>query len=227
MDILANNVMRLRRGVSDMTTNLMVMMGHPFGTKAEWSRIDIAGLLLKSVPVNRPSIQSRRRYRLQPAAPQAKLLERLTQQHRSRLSRPPRRILLLSAMNKSVKKCPRSNDDRSCTHSAAIPKPDSDCPLAGLSADFRRQTTVLQNQIRNFSLLDLKIPLRLQNLAHPNPIGLLVALRPRRPHRRPAGSVQQSKLDANCIRNLAHNAAQRVDLAHQVPFGNSANRRIA
>ena len=59
------------------------------------------------------------------------------------------------------------------------------------------------------------------------PIGLLVALRPRRPHRRPARSIQQSKLDADRIGDFAHDAAQRIDLAHQVPFGNSANRRIA
>src|SRR5690349_8236220 len=84
-----------------------------------------------------------------------------------------------------------------------------------------------KDQIRDFRLLDLQIGLRLQHLAHFYPVRLLVALRPWRPDGWPARRVQQTKLDADRIRDLAHDSAQRIDLAHQVTFGDSADRRIA
>jgi hypothetical protein len=69
--------------------------------------------------------------------------------------------------------------------------------------------------------------LAFQHLAHPHAIELLVALRPRTPHRRAARAVQQPELNAHRIGHLAHHAAQRVHFAHQVPLGHAANRRIA
>ena len=85
----------------------------------------------------------------------------------------------------------------------------------------------IQHQIHHFRLLDVQIRLRLQHLAHLHPVLPLVALRPRRPHRRPARGIQQAKLDPHSIRNLAHNAAQRVHFPHQVPLGDAANRGVA
>ena len=101
------------------------MMRNPLGAKAEWRGIDVAGLHLKSRPIDGASIQSRRRSRLQPAAAQAQLLQRFAQQHRSRLARPSRGILLLAAMNQSIQKCSRGDDDRRCADRAAIAQPDS------------------------------------------------------------------------------------------------------
>ena len=34
-------------------------------------------------------------------------------------------------------------------------------------------------------------------------------------------------MDPDCIGDFAHHAAERIDLAYEVPFGNTANRRIA
>ena len=48
-----------------------------------------------------------------------------------------------------------------------------------------------------------------------------------RPHRRPPARIQQPELDPARIRHLAHHAAQRVHLAHQVSLGDPANRRVA
>ena len=69
--------------------------------------------------------------------------------------------------------------------------------------------------------------LRLQHLAHLHAVELLVALRPRTPHRRPARGIQQPELDAHSVGHLAHDAAQRIHLAHQVALGHAANGRIA
>ena len=43
----------------------------------------------------------------------------------------------------------------------------------------------------------------------------------------PRRGIQQAKLDADRIRDLAHDAAQRVHLAHQVALGNAAHGGIA
>jgi hypothetical protein len=64
-------------------------------------------------------------------------------------------------------------------------------------------------------------------LAHLQPVLLLVALCSRRPHRRPARGVQEAEPNADGIGHLAHDAAQRVHFAHQVSFGNAADRGIA
>ena len=56
---------------------------------------------------------------------------------------------------------------------------------------------------------------------------MLVALRARRPDRRAARSIQQAELDADRIGDLAHDAAERVDFAHQVSLGDAADGRIA
>src|SRR6266404_1174710 len=82
------------------------------------------------------------------------------------------------------------------------------------------------HHIRHFSLLDLQIRLRLKHLAHLQPVGLLVALRPRRPDGGPTRSVEQPKLDSDRIRDLAHDAAKRIHFPHQVPLSDAANRRI-
>ena len=86
---------------------------------------------------------------------------------------------------------------------------------------------MLYDQIRHFRLLDLQIGLRLQHLPHLQAVGLLIALGTRRPDRRTARGVQQAELDAHSIRDLAHNAAQRIDFAHQVTLGDATYGRVA
>ena len=76
-------------------------------------------------------------------------------------------------------------------------------------------------------MLDLQVRLRLQHLAHLEAVGLLVALRARRPHGRAAGGVEQAELDADRVGDLAHDAAERIHFADQVPLGNSPDRGIA
>ena len=86
---------------------------------------------------------------------------------------------------------------------------------------------LLEDQIRYFRLLDVQIGLGLQHFAHLHAILLLVTLRPWRPHRRTARRVQQSELDADRVRHLAHNAAQCIHFADEVPLGDAADGGIA
>ena len=48
-----------------------------------------------------------------------------------------------------------------------------------------------------------------------------------RPDGRTAAGVQQSELDAGRVNHLAHDPAERVNLAHEMPLGDPADRRVA
>ena len=73
----------------------------------------------------------------------------------------------------------------------------------------------------------MEVRLRLEHLAHLDAVLLLVALRSGRPNCWAARSIQQAKLDAHRVSDFAHDAAECIDFADEVPFGNSANGGIA
>jgi hypothetical protein len=52
-------------------------------------------------------------------------------------------------------------------------------------------------------------------------------MRPRRPDRRPLARVERAELDAGLVGGKRHGAAQRVDLAHEVPLADAADRGVA
>ncbi len=85
----------------------------------------------------------------------------------------------------------------------------------------------VNNQLGYLGLLDFQIRLGLQHLAHLQAVLLLVALRSWRPDRWSARGIQQAKLDADSVGHLAHDSAQRVHLAHEMPLGDAANGGIA
>src|SRR5262245_17699459 len=58
-------------------------------------------------------------------------------------------------------------------------------------------------------------------------VRLFVRLRPRRVHRGALGAIEHAELDACLIDVLAHLAAERVNLAHDLPLGDAADRRVA
>jgi hypothetical protein len=87
--------------------------------------------------------------------------------------------------------------------------------------------SLVEDQIHNFRLPDMQPRLRLKHLPHLHAILLLVALRTWTPHRRPARRIEQPELNPNRIGHLAHNPAQRINFAHQVPLGHAAHRRVA
>ena len=62
---------------------------------------------------------------------------------------------------------------------------------------------------------------------HLGAIAHAIGLRSRRLNRRTTRSIEQPKLNAGAINDAAHDAAERVNLAHEMAFRNSANRRIA
>jgi hypothetical protein len=69
--------------------------------------------------------------------------------------------------------------------------------------------------------------LRLQHFAHFHAVKLLVALGARAPDGRAARGVEQAELDADGIGDLAHDAAESVHFADEMPLGDAADGGIA
>ena len=56
---------------------------------------------------------------------------------------------------------------------------------------------------------------------------MLIALGAGRPDGGSTRSIEQAKLDPNRVRDLAHDAAEGIDFANQMAFGNSAYGGVA
>src|SRR6185369_757682 len=69
--------------------------------------------------------------------------------------------------------------------------------------------------------------LRFDERANRAAIETAIALSPRRPNRRPLAAIEHSELDRGEIRCSPHDPAQRIDLANDRAFGDSADRGIA
>src|SRR5579859_1754371 len=85
----------------------------------------------------------------------------------------------------------------------------------------------LEDEFGNFSLLDAEIGLALEHFPHTDAIHFLIALRARRPDGGAAAGIEQAELDADGVDDFAHYAAERVDFAHQVSFGDAADSWVA
>ena len=66
-----------------------------------------------------------------------------------------------------------------------------------------------------------------EDFRHRAAVQLAVGLGARAPHRRSLAAVQHAELDAGPVDRAAHDAVERVDLAHQMALGEPADRRVA
>ncbi len=212
MNILTNDAMRLRRSERYVARHLRLC--DLLGAKAEGRGIGVAWLYFELTPVDGAAVQTWRSSGLEPASAQSEQLEGFTQKLGGWFAAASGRIGLLATMNESVEKSSGRDDDSLCADSAAIAQFDA------------ARGVLFQNQLRDFRLLHYKVRLAFQYLAHLHAILLFVALRARRPYRRSAGGIEQSELYANGVGNFAHDAAERVNFAYEVSFGDPANCRV-
>ena len=104
---------------------------------------------------------------------------------------------------------------------------DAAANLDGLPDSLTPDSWLLENQIRHFGLLDLQVRLRLEHFLHLQAICLLVALGAWRPDGGTARGVEQAELNADGVGDLTHDAAEGVDFADKVSFGDAADGGIA
>ena len=98
--------------------------------------------------------------------------------------------------------------------------------LAGRGHD-ANDALVLDQKIFDRGGADGEIVLGSQRRLHRGAIELAVRLGARPAHRRALAAVEHPKLDAGGIRDPAHHAVQRIDLAHQMALADPADRGIA
>ena len=86
---------------------------------------------------------------------------------------------------------------------------------------------MIEPQILDRTLGDVEVRGFGQQFADRPAIELAVGLGARAAHRRPLAAVEHAELDAGAVDRPAHEAVERVDLAHQMPLAEPADRRVA
>ena len=163
------------------------------------------------------AVEPRRRAGLEPPEREAGARQGLRQPARRRLADPAGRDLLLADMNEAVAgRCRssarrgrrRSDGRRRATTPAARPRSSSSRSSAAPSAMSRLGVSASRSAIAPA-------------------IELAVGLGARAAHRRPLAAVEHAELDAGAVDGAAHDAVERVDLAHQMALAEPADRRVA
>jgi hypothetical protein len=90
-----------------------------------------------------------------------------------------------------------------------------------------RYPAVLDEEPLHHGLPQIQAPFLFQVGFHGQAVGLLVALHPGAPDRRPLGEIEGAELDAGAVGQVPHDAPQGVDLFHQVAFGQAPHRGVA
>ena len=85
----------------------------------------------------------------------------------------------------------------------------------------------LAEEIVDLALDHRQVRLPPDRRLHGRRVKLAVGLGARAAHGRALAAIEQAELNAGGVGDAAHEAVERVDLAHQVPFAEPANRGIA
>src|ERR1700736_2264166 len=136
-------------------------------------------------------------------------------QTRRRVGHSTTCLLMFAHMQESPKKRSRCDDHRSCPNRP--PKIGFD--TGNRAVDYRHSC--------DGRLLNGQIFRGFQDGLHSELICLLVTLRPRSSHRWTFGPVQHSKLNPGCIGINSHRATESVDLSHDMPLRQAADRWVA
>ena len=132
-------------------------------------------------------------------------------------ARPP-------AMRVSVPMCsrPRRKVPAVITTAAAPKRRPS-----SVSIPVTRPPESIDEQSRDRSLNRVELGLLLDERANRAPVHPAIALRARRPHRRPLAAIEHAELQRRHVGRARHDAAQRIDLASDRPLGDAADGGIA
>ena len=177
----------------------------------------VARLHFEPRPVDRRPVEPRRRAGLQPAEREAGLLERVA----------PARPTALSPTRPAGVRC----SPRWITPRRKVPVVDDHAPRRRA----RGRRRVRAPRIAP-SAMTKRLGLGLDHRQigglddqplHRQAIELAVGLGARPLHRRALAAVEDAELDAGGVGGAAHQAVERVDLAHQMALAEPADRRIA
>ena len=86
---------------------------------------------------------------------------------------------------------------------------------------------MLEDEVDYFGLLDEEVGDGLQFFAHAGAVEGLVALGAGRPDGGASGGVEEAELDAAAVGDFSHDAAEGVDFADEMAFGDAADGGVA
>src|SRR6185369_9147107 len=86
---------------------------------------------------------------------------------------------------------------------------------------------LLQMDRSDFTLLQVEILFPFEHTLHPEPVKLLVRLRPRRPYGRSLSGIENSELYSGRVDVFTHFAAERINFFYDMPLCLTTNGRVA
>ncbi len=194
------------------------------GAEGERGWVGVAGLLFEAGPIDGAAVEARRCSGLEAAAAEAEALEGFAEERAGGLAGAAGGVLLLAAVDEAVEEGSGGDDGGGGEDVAAVAELEaSDAAGCGIV----RVRRVVEEDVGDFGLLDEEVGLLLEELAHADAVEGLVALGAGAPDGGAAGGVEEPELDAGGIGDFADDAAEGVDLADEVAFGDAADGGVA
>ena len=123
--------------------------------------------------------------------------------------------LFLADMNEPGQKCSRRENNRTCQQF-----------FSGLGRN-ANNAILFKNKSAHGRFNNTQIILAANFVLHRRAVKLAVRLGAGASHRRTLRTIEQTELNSGTIRNPAHQAIKRIDLAHQMSLAQTADGRIA
>ncbi len=175
----------------------------------------IARLLREAREIDRAPVDPGRRPGLQPSHRQVQLAQARGQRERGRITRPSRPVPGHADVDEAAEECPGGEHDGRGPQLQADRGHRAHDPIS------------LHEQVVDRRLEEPEVGLGLEPAADRAAVEHPIRLGARRAHRRSLARVQGPELDAGLVGGECHGAAQGVDLPHEVPLADAADRGIA
>ena len=217
VQVRPDQLVQLRRRVGDPAGQLPAV--DPLGEEGEGFRLGVAGLKLGFLVVDGCGGQPGRRAGLEAGQPNAQALQGPAQALAGRLAHAAARRGGLA-------------DVEQAAHEGAGAENDRRGPIDRAAGDANAADALLtaagfHHEVLDGLLAERQSRLLLAEAADFLLIGPLVGLRPRAVHGRPLAAVEHAEVDGGGVDGAAHESAQGVDLADQLPLGQAADGWIA
>ena len=213
VEVFADDLVGFARGIGQIADRLIA--GRPVGVERERDDLLLALLHLETGKVDRTAVDARRGAGLEPLQAQAEPAQRLGQRLCRRKSVRAALAHIVADDDAPAEEGARGDNDRLGRMARADRGHDrADRAVFGLDRD-------------DLVLHEPQVFLLLKRVLHIGAVFDAVGLGAQGVHRRAFASVEHAVLDAGHVRRARHLAAQRVDLAHQMPLGRAADRGVA
>ena len=188
------------------------------------------GCSSSAIVVDRAAIEPRRRAGLESRQPKAEPRERAADAARRSFAGPAAGRLRFAGVHERLQeRAGREHDGPRTVDGIAADANTDDARIESAieSIVLTRLDLVFRQQILDHFLPQREIRLLLDEPLDLGLIRLLIGLRPRAVHRRALAAIEHAKLNAGGVDRPAHRAAERIDLADDLPLADAADRRVA